>query len=125
VLAPVVWLQSRAAHDTRVPLVAFALYLLSMPLISPLSEQHHLVVLVAPLWCWMLIASDDRALRRFDLVGGTLFLALHWLAARRFYILDFWAVAVLYLALLIRAAGLGGRPTEARVTEAPVTKPRL
>src|SRR5262249_24984641 len=88
-----------------------ALYLLSMPLISPLSEQHHLVVLVAPLWCWVWLASDDRTLRRFDLIGGTLFLALSWVAVRRFYVLDFLALAVLYVALLVRAARLGRRAT--------------
>ena len=116
VFAPVVWLHSRARRDARVPLVAFALYLLSMPLISPVSEQHHLVVLVAPLWCWMLIASNERPLRRFDVVGGTLFLSLHWLAARRFYFLDFLALAVLYVALLLRAVRLD---TNARHRLAP------
>jgi glycosyl transferase family 87 len=117
-LAPLVWLQSRVGRDGRVPLVAFALYLLTMPLISPLSEQHHLVILVAPLWCWLLLASDESAARRFDVVGGALFLSLHWLAVRRFYVLDFLALAVLYVALLLRGARLGSEASHPHVAPA-------
>ena len=69
---------------------------------------------MAPLWCWALIASDERPLRRFDVVGGTLFLAFHWLAVRRFYFLDFLALAVLYVALLLRAVGFGSEASHPR-----------
>ncbi len=31
----------------------FALYLVAIPLISPLSWSHHLVFLAAPLWIWL------------------------------------------------------------------------
>jgi alpha-1,2-mannosyltransferase len=103
VLAPPVWLQGRAGRDTRTPFVVFSLYLLSMPLLSPLSEQHHLVVLAAPIWCWVLIASDAHPLRRRDVLGAVLFVSIHWLAARKFYFLDFLVLVVLYVALILRA----------------------
>src|SRR5262249_53358061 len=104
VLAPVVWLQGRAGRDARIPFVVFSLYLLSMPLISPLSEHHHLIVLAAPLWCWMLIATEARPLRRSDAVVAGVFLVLHGLAARRLYVLDFLALILLYVALILRVA---------------------
>ena len=107
VLAPVVWLQGRAGRDARLPFVVFSLYLLSMPLISPLSEQHHLVILAAPIWCWVLMASEKRPWRRVDIFGAVLFVSLHWLAARKLYILDFLVLVGLYLALILRVAPLG------------------
>jgi hypothetical protein len=78
-----------------------------MPLISPLSEQHHLVILAAPIWCWVLMASEERPWRRLDIVGAVLFVSLHWLAARKLYILDFLVLVGLYLALILRVAPLG------------------
>jgi Glycosyltransferase family 87 len=104
VLAPIAWLQGRAGGDPRGGLLIFALYLLAMPLISPLSGTHHLAVLAAPLWVWLLAAGDDPSRRPVDLVWGLLFLTLHWLGVpRRASLFDALALVTLYVTLVLRA----------------------
>jgi hypothetical protein len=86
----------------------FALYLVAIPLISPLSWSHHLVFLVVPLSIWMLAAGELPALRAVDLGGAVLFLSLHW--SRMWSqppVFDALALMVLYLVLLIRGIQLG------------------
>src|SRR5262249_55598027 len=58
VSGPLLWLQGRVGHQVRSRLLVFGLYLLATPLISPLSETHHLVVLVVPLWLWILAVAE-------------------------------------------------------------------
>jgi hypothetical protein len=104
VLAPVAWLQGRAEGDARDRLLIFALYLLTMPLINPLSGTHTLAVLVAPLWLWLLAAGDDPSRRPTDLALGLLFLTLHWLGlSHRASVFDCLALVTLYIALILRA----------------------
>jgi hypothetical protein len=71
-----------------------------MRLISPLSEQHHLVVRAAPRWCVVLITSEAPSLRRADVIGAGLFVLLHWLAVVRLNVLGFPALTALYVTLL-------------------------
>lgn len=111
VVVPIVWAQGRVPRDVHGRLMIFALYLVAIPLISPLSWSHHLVFLVAPLSIWMLAAGEFPALRAVELVGAVLFLSLHW-----FRVLgrppgfDALALVVLYLVLLMRGIQLGEDP---------------
>src|SRR5262249_17660588 len=54
VLGPLLWIQPRLSRDARGALFLFALYLLAMPLVSPLSQTHHLLMLAGPFWIWLL-----------------------------------------------------------------------
>jgi hypothetical protein len=79
VVGPILWAQGRLTRYPRGHLVTFGLYLVAIPLISPLSWSHHLVVLAAPLWIWALAAGEGPGLRALDAVGAVLFLAGQWL----------------------------------------------
>jgi alpha-1,2-mannosyltransferase len=79
VLAPLVALRITPDRDPRKHLTLFALYLTTIPLLSPISEMHHLTLIIGTLWLWLLAAGSPPRMPVFDAVGGLLFLALHWL----------------------------------------------
>jgi alpha-1,2-mannosyltransferase len=110
VLGPIVWVQPRLARDPRGGLFLFALYMTAMPLVSPVSETHHLAVLAGPLWIRLLAAGSPPHMPVLDSVGAVLALGGHWLgialagpaAARRGSLFDGAALLVLYAVLLLR-----------------------
>jgi hypothetical protein len=120
VLLPILWVQPRLARDPRGPLFLFALYVTAMPLVSPVSETHHLAVLAAPLWIWLLAAGAPPRMPRVDAVGGLLVLGAHWLgialagpaAARRGSVWDGAALLLLYAILLARSLRATARPLD-------------
>ena len=83
----------------------------AMPLVSPVSETHHLAVLAGPLWIWLLAAGSPPHLPVLDGVGAMLALGGHWLgiafaglaAARRGSLFDGAALRALYAVLLLRS----------------------
>ena len=79
VLGPILWVQPRLARDPRGGLFLFALYMTAMPLVSPVSETHHLAVLAGPLWIWLLAAGSPPHMPVLDGVGAALALGGHWL----------------------------------------------
>ena len=123
VLAPLVGLQGAAARDPRKRLMLFGLYLAAIPLVSPISEMHHLTMLLGPLWLWLLAAGSAPSLHVLDAVGASVFVAFHWLGIawnqtlaltavfhapssggpRTGSLFEGGAVLVLYLVLLLRA----------------------
>jgi hypothetical protein len=111
VLAPLWWLQPRLARDPRGGLFLFALYATAMPLITPVSETHHLAVLAAPLWIWLLAAGSPPHMPVLDGVGGILVLSGHWLgvalagpaAGRRGSLFDGATLLLLYGFLVVRS----------------------
>jgi glycosyl transferase family 87 len=110
VLAPILWVQPRLARDPRGGLFLFALYMTAMPLVSPVSETHHLAVLAGPLWIWLLAAGSPPYMPMLDGVGAALALGGHWLgiafagpaASRRGSLFDCAALLVLYAVLFLR-----------------------
>jgi alpha-1,2-mannosyltransferase len=121
VLGPLLWIQPRLARHPGGGLVLFALYLVAMPLVSPVSETHHLAVLAGPLWIWLLAAGASPAMPLLDGVGAILVLGGHWLgvafagpaASRRSPLFDGAALLALYGVLLarsIRATRTAGTP---------------
>jgi hypothetical protein len=110
VLGPILWVQPRLARDPRGGLFLFALYMTAMPLVTPVSETHHLAVLAGPLWIWLLAAGSPPHMPVLDGVGAALALGGHWLgialagpaAARRGSLFDGAALLVLYAVLLLR-----------------------
>ena len=124
VLGPILWVQPRLARDPRGGLFLFALYMTAMPLVSPVSETHHLAVLAGPLVDLAarrrLAAPHAGARRRGRRAGAS---AAHWLgvafagpaAGRRGSLFDGAALLVLYAILLLRSiratrAGPARRP---------------
>ena len=111
VLGPILWVQPRLARDPRGALFLFALYLTAMPLVSPVSETHHLAVLAAPLWIWLLAAGCSPRMPVLDGVGALAVLGAHWLgialagpaASRRGSLFDSAALLALYAVLLSRS----------------------
>jgi hypothetical protein len=111
VLGPILWIQPRLARDPRGGLFLFALYMTAMPIVSPVSETHHLAVLAGPLWIWLLAAGSPPHMPVLDGVGAALALGGHWLgiafagpaAARRGSLFDGAALLVLYAVLLLRS----------------------
>jgi alpha-1,2-mannosyltransferase len=110
VLGPILWVQPRLARDPRGGLFLFALYMTGMPLVSPVSETHHLAVLASPLWIWLLAAGSPPHMPVLDGVGAALVLGGHWLgialagpaAGRRGSLFDSAALLALYAVLLLR-----------------------
>jgi alpha-1,2-mannosyltransferase len=110
VLGPVLWVQPRLGRDPRGVLLLFALYLTAMPLVSPVSETHHLAVLAGPLWIWLLAAGGPPRMPALDGIGAALVLGAHWLgialagsaASRRGSLFDSIALLALYAILLRR-----------------------
>jgi hypothetical protein len=110
VFGPILWVQPRLARDPRSGLFLFALYMTAMPLVSPVSETHHLAVLAGPLWIWLLAAGSPPHMPVLDGVGAALALGGHWLgivfagpaAGRRGSLFDGVALLVLYAVLLLR-----------------------
>jgi hypothetical protein len=111
VLGPILWVQPRLARDPRGGLFLFALYMTAMPIVSPVSETHHLAVLAGPLWIWLLAAGSPPRMPVLDGVGAALALGGHWLgialagpaAGRRGSLFDGAALLVLYAVLLLRS----------------------
>jgi hypothetical protein len=111
VLGPILWVQPRLARDPRGGLFLFALYVTAMPLVSPVSETHHLAVLAGPLWIWLLAAGSPPHMPVLDGVGAALVVGGHWLgialagpaAGRRGSLFDGAALLVLYAVLLLRS----------------------
>jgi Glycosyltransferase family 87 len=111
VLGPILWVQPRLARDPRGALFLFALYLVAMPLVSPVSETHHLAVLAGPLWIWLLTAGSFPRLPALDGIGATLFVGALWLgiafagpaAGRRGSLFDSVALLSLYAVLFLRS----------------------
>jgi hypothetical protein len=111
VLGPILWLQPRLARDPRGGLFLFALYTTAMPLVSPVSETHHLAVLAGPLWIWLLAAGAPPRMPVLDGVGALLVLGGHWLgialagpaAGRRGSLFDGASLLALYGVLLLRS----------------------
>jgi hypothetical protein len=120
VLLPILWVQPRLARDPRGALVLFALYVTAMPLVSPVSETHHLTVLAAPLWIWLLAAGAPPRRPVWDGVGALLVLGAHWLgvalagpaAGRRGSLFDAVGLLLLYGALLARSLRMGPVPLD-------------
>jgi hypothetical protein len=117
VLAPLAALGRRAARTAPAQFLLFAAYLTAIPLLSPISEMHHLTMLVGALWVWLL-AAGTPAMWAFDGPAAVLFITLHWLgnawsrtrpalghyaAVRTGSPFDSGAILVLYLVLLVRA----------------------
>jgi glycosyl transferase family 87 len=110
VLGPILSVQTRLARDPRGMLLLFALYMTAMPLVSPVSETHHLAVLAAPLWIWHLAAGSVPRMPVLDGVGALLVLGAHWLgialagpaSSRRGSLFDSAALLALYGVLLLR-----------------------
>lgn len=131
VLAPLLWIQPRLARDPRGGLFLFALYTTAMPLLSPVSETHHLAVLAGPLWIWLLAAGSPPYMPVLDGVGGVLVLSGHWLgvalagpaAGREGSLFDGTTLLLLYGLLFVRSlrmtrvVALPAR--DARASEAP------
>jgi len=125
VLAPLAALGRPAARAARAQLLLFAAYLTAIPLLSPISEMHHLTMLLGALWVWLLAAGAPPRMLAFDGAAAALFVTLHWLgnawsrtrpalghyAATRGSPFDSGAILVLYLVLLVRA-WLGCRASE-------------
>ena len=96
----------------------FAVTLAAIPLISPMSETHHLTMLAGALWLWMLAAGTPPFTRAVDLLAVALFLTSHWIALglagppalRRASIFDFLALIVLYLVLFVHALRFRASP---------------
>ena len=111
VLGPILWVQPRLARDPRGGLFLFALYMTAMPLVSPVSETHHLALLAGPLWIWLLAAGSPPHMPVLDGVGAALAVGGHWLgiafagpaAGRRGSLFDGAALLVLYAVLLLRS----------------------
>jgi hypothetical protein len=111
VLAPILWIQPRLARDPRGALFLFALYVTAMPLVSPVSETHHLAVLAAPLWIWLLAAGSRPAMPVLDGLGALVALGGHWLgialagpaAGRRGSLFDGTALLALFGILFVRS----------------------
>lgn len=111
VLGPILWVQPRLARDPRGGLFLFALYMTAMPLVSPVSETHHLAVLAGPLWIWLLAAGAPPHMPMLDGAGAVLALGGHWLgvafagpaAGRRGSLFDGAALLALYAILLLRS----------------------
>jgi hypothetical protein len=111
VLGPILWIQPRLARDPRGGLFLFALYLVAMPLVTPVSETHHLAMLAGPLWIWLLAAGSPPHMPVLDGVGAVLALGGHWLgvalegpaAGRRGSLFDGAALLALYAVLLLRS----------------------
>jgi hypothetical protein len=126
VLAPLAALGGAAARDARSQFILFAAYLTAIPLLSPISEMHHLTMLVGALWVWLLAAGSTPLMPAFDGVAGALFVTLHWLGnawSRSRPALGHYspaptgspfesgAILVLYLVLLVRV-WVACRPSE-------------
>jgi alpha-1,2-mannosyltransferase len=122
VLGPILWAQPRLARDPRGVLVLFALYLTAMPLVSPVSETHHLAVLAGPLWIWLLATGAAPRFPVVDGAGALVFIGAHWLgsalagpaASRRGSLFDSAALLALYGVLLLRGVWMTrGTPAQA------------
>jgi Glycosyltransferase family 87 len=111
VLAPILWIQPRLARDPRGALFLFALYMTAMPMVSPVSETHHLAVLAGPLWIWLLAAGSPPRMPLLDGIGALFALGGHWLgialagpaAGRRGSLFDGAALLALYGVLFARS----------------------
>jgi alpha-1,2-mannosyltransferase len=135
VLAPLLWIQPRLARDPRGGLFLFALYTTAMPLISPVSETHHLAVLAGPLWIWLLAAGSPPHMPALDGIGGVLVLSGHWLgvalagpaAGRQGSLFDGVTLLLLYGVLFVRSlratAVPGARPASGVLADAPLDGP--
>ena len=112
VLVPLVALTVSVGRDPRNRLMLFGLYLGAMPLVSPISETHHLTILFGTLWLWLLAAGSTPYMPTLDGLGATLFVALHWLGIfkdqhapagpRVGSVFDAAALLVLYVILVVR-----------------------
>ena len=115
VLLPILWVQPRLGRDPRGTLFLFALYVTAMPLVSPVSETHHLAVLAAPLWIWLLASGTPPRMPVLDGVGALLVLGALWLgialagpaAGRRGSPFEAVALLLLYGILLARSLRVG------------------
>jgi hypothetical protein len=110
-LGPILWIQPRLARDPRGALLLFGLYLVAMPLVSPVSETHHLTVLAGSLWIWLLAAGSVPRMPALDGLGAALFVGALWLgiafagpaAGRRGSLFDSVALLSLYAVLFLRS----------------------
>src|SRR5262249_61196729 len=103
ILAFLYWVQGRAGGDGRRRLLIFALGVVAIPLIAPKSENHHLAMLAAPLWIWLLAAGSPPLRPAVDVPAALLFLTLAWVGAQEpASLLDFSALAVLFGVLTWR-----------------------
>jgi hypothetical protein len=124
VVGPMLWIQPRLARDPRGTLFLFALYLAAMPLVSPVSETHHLAMLAGSLWIWLLAAGTPPHMPTLDGVGAGLVLGGHWLgvalagpaAGRRGSLFDGLTLLALYLILLVRSVRTAGDPVAPAVS---------
>ena len=118
VLAPLAALGRPAARVAQAQFLLFAAYLAAIPLLSPISEMHHLTMLVGALWVWALAAGSTPTMWAFDGPAAVLFVTLHWLgnawsrtrpalghyaAIRTGSPFDSGSILVLYLVLTVRA----------------------
>ena len=103
VLAFLYWVHGRVAGDARGQLLAFALALVAIPLVTPKSENHHLAILVGALWVWLLAAEAEPSWRALDVTAATLFLGAAWVGAHHpDSVLDALALVVLFVVLAVR-----------------------
>jgi hypothetical protein len=132
VLAPLTALEGRAARDTRTHLMLFGVYLTTIPLLSPISEMHHLTILLGALWVWLLAAGSHPSMLAFDGAAAALFVTFHWLGiawnrtrpglghyfpTRTGSLFEGGAVLALYVILLIRILVASRPPGETRARE--------
>jgi Glycosyltransferase family 87 len=111
VLLPIAWASGHVGEWRHGRLLVFALCLVAMPLISPLSGGHRLVVVVGALWIWLLAAARWPT-HWPDVAGSALFLVANWQGASgRSGGFAVVALLVLYVLLLVKAAC----PTSARM----------
>ena len=136
ILAPLAGLEGRVTRDARTRLMLFAAYLTTIPLLSPISEMHHLTMLLGALWVWLLAAESQPSMLAFDGVAVTLFVTFHWLGiawnrtrpalghyspTRTGSFFEGGAVLALYAILLIRILVVS-RPPGAGEPSAPAER---
>jgi hypothetical protein len=125
-LAPLAALGGPAARDARVQLLLFGTYLTAIPLLSPISEMHHLTMLLGAVWLWLLAAGRAPSRLSLDGPAAAFFVSLHWLGnawsrsrpalghyspGRGGSLFESAAILVLYLVLVVRA-WIASRPPE-------------
>jgi Glycosyltransferase family 87 len=101
VLVPIWWASGRVGADRAGRLLVFALALVGIPLLSPASGTHHLVVLAGALWIWWRAALARPTARWVDVAALAGFLAAHWIGrSRRASGFEIGALVILYLIVL-------------------------
>ena len=101
VLLPLAWVSRRVGEWRQGRMLGFALCLVAIPLISPLSGGHRRVVALGGLWIWI-SAAGRWPLRWPVATGAAVFLLANWHGvAGRSPGLGVGALLVLYLLLLV------------------------